>query len=68
MDDDIDCVRSIDPELAESDPEAARAAGRYMRKAMRRYRSDIFRISGREYYRNKSGRCEDAPCCGCCNF
>jgi len=22
--------------------------------------------SGREYYRNKAGRCEDAPCCGCC--
>ena len=22
--------------------------------------------SGREYYRNKQGRCEDAPCCGCC--
>ena len=22
--------------------------------------------NGREYYRNKAGRCEDAPCCGCC--
>ena len=22
--------------------------------------------SGREYYRNKAGRCEDASCCGCC--
>ena len=24
--------------------------------------------SGREYYRNKQGRCEDAPCCGCCTI
>ena len=23
---------------------------------------------GREYYRNKKGRCEDAPCCGCCTI
>ena len=32
------------------------------------YRSDIFQISGREFYRNKAGRCEDAPCCGCCTI
>ena len=24
--------------------------------------------SGRQYYRNKAGRCEDAPCCGCCTI
>jgi len=66
--DDLDYVRSIDPEIATSDPESARAAGRYMRKSMRRWRSDIFQISGREYYRNKRGQCEDAPCCGCCNI
>jgi len=24
--------------------------------------------SGHEMYRNKNGRCEDAPCCGCCNY
>jgi hypothetical protein len=30
--------------------------------------SDVFNISGREFYRNKAGRCEDAPCCGCCNI
>jgi hypothetical protein len=30
--------------------------------------SDVFNISGREYYRNKAGRCEDAPCCGCCTI
>ena len=23
---------------------------------------------GSESYRNYKGRCEDAPCCGCCNF
>ena len=24
--------------------------------------------SGGTFYRNKAGRCEDAPCCGCCTF
>ena len=33
-----------------------------------RYISDIFKLGGREYYRNKAGRCIDAPCCGCCNI
>lgn len=23
--------------------------------------------NGKEYYQNYKGRCEDAPCCGCCN-
>jgi len=23
--------------------------------------------SGAETYRNRNGRCEDAPCCGCCS-
>ena len=33
-----------------------------------RYRSNLYRFaSGREYYVNKRGRCEDAPCCGCCS-
>jgi len=32
------------------------------------YVSDVFNIGGREYYRNKQGRCEDAPCCGCCTI
>jgi hypothetical protein len=22
----------------------------------------------RTYYRNRNGRCEDAPCCGCCTI
>jgi len=30
--------------------------------------SDVFNFSGREFYRNKAGRCLDAPCCGCCTI
>jgi hypothetical protein len=30
--------------------------------------SDRYVIGGRDYYRNKRGRCEDAPCCGCCTI
>lgn len=33
-----------------------------------RYVSDVFRTSGGTFYRNKRGRCEDAPCCGCCDI
>ena len=33
-----------------------------------RYRSTVTRFSsGAEIYRNSRGRCEDAPCCGCCS-
>jgi hypothetical protein len=32
------------------------------------YVSNIFQVGRTELYRNKKGRCEDAPCCGCCNF
>ena len=60
-------VADMDPELAATDPDAAIAAGRYMARSMARGVSDIWRADGREYYRNKRGRCEDAPCCGCCN-
>lgn len=32
------------------------------------YRSTYTRFSsGAEVYTNKRGRCEDAPCCGCCS-
>jgi hypothetical protein len=24
--------------------------------------------SGGTFYRNRKGRCEDAPCCGCCTI
>jgi hypothetical protein len=38
------------------------------RKASR-YQSNYYRFAGGgEAYRNKAGRCEDAPCCGCCTF
>ena len=30
--------------------------------------SDHIVIGGRDYYRNRLGRCEDAPCCGCCTI
>jgi hypothetical protein len=33
-----------------------------------RYVSDVIRTSGGTFYRNKAGRCEDAPCCGCCTI
>lgn len=33
-----------------------------------RYISDVIRIGRQEFYRNKNGRCEDAPCCGCCTI
>jgi hypothetical protein len=33
-----------------------------------RYRSNYTRFAGGgEHYVNKRGRCEDAPCCGCCS-
>lgn len=68
LDPDASYARSLDPELADSDPDAAAAAGRYLRQSMERGVSDIWRSStGREYYRNRRGLCEDAPCCGCCN-
>lgn len=38
------------------------------RTSARRYRSNYTRFSsGAEVYTNKRGRCEDAPCCGCCS-
>ena len=57
----------IDPELAAADPEAAASAGRYLRRSLERSISHVWNSGGREYYRNKTGLCEDAPCCGCCN-
>ena len=67
IDPDLALAESIDPELAASDPEAAAAAGRYLRQSLARGVSHVWQSGGREYYRNKRGRCEDAPCCGCCN-
>jgi hypothetical protein len=67
VDPDLSLARSIDPELADADPEAASHAGRYLRASMARGVSDIWNSGGREFYRNRRGLCEDAPCCGCCN-
>lgn len=30
--------------------------------------SDHYVIGGQSFYRNRNGRCEDAPCCGCCTI
>ena len=38
------------------------------RGGRRRYGSTYTRFSsGAEVFTNRSGRCEDAPCCGCCS-
>lgn len=57
-------ARELEPNL---DAETADSVGRYMAESARRYQSHIWRAGGREYYRNKRGICEDAPCCGCCS-
>jgi hypothetical protein len=67
VDPDLALAESVDPELAQSDPEAAAAAGRYLRQSLQRGVSHVWQSGGREFYRNKRGRCEDAPCCGCCS-
>jgi hypothetical protein len=67
IDPDIELERSIDPELADLDPESAAHAGRYLRQSLERGVSHVWNSGGREYYRNRRGLCEDAPCCGCCN-
>lgn len=30
--------------------------------------SDTYTFGDRTFYRNARGRCEDAPCCGCCTI
>jgi len=46
--------------------------GRAVLLERRAARVDTFTFSGengpRDYYRNARGRCEDAPCCGCCTI
>jgi len=47
-------------ELVAGAPKAARRPSRY--------RSTFTRFAGgAEVYTNSRGRCEDAPCCGCCS-
>jgi len=52
--------------LAEHDDALHDDQGAYI--TPKNYRANVFQIGAREYYRNKSGRCEDAPCCGCCTI
>ncbi|HWH75947.1 MAG TPA: hypothetical protein VNT76_01200 [Candidatus Binatus sp.] len=48
--------------------DAARALVSAAPRSDRRYGSRYTRFSsGAEVYTNKRGRCEDAPCCGCCS-
>ena len=39
------------------------------RRGYEKYKSHRFYFpsTGGELYQNKNGRCEDAPCCGCCS-
>ena len=67
VDPDLSLARSIDPDLADTDPDAAAHAGRYLRQSLESGVSHVWNSGGREFYRNRRGRCEDAPCCGCCN-
>jgi hypothetical protein len=59
-------ARDVDaPDIRESDVQLE-PAGAYAR--LRAPVSDHIVIGGQSYYRNTRGRCEDAPCCGCCTI
>lgn len=53
--------------MTQEDFDAEEFLRRKEEKNEHRYRSHIIRTSGGEFYVNKKGRCEDAPCCGCCS-
>ena len=47
------------------------SGGRAVLIERRAPRVDVIQFGSRaapEYYRNARGRCEDAPCCGCCTI
>jgi len=59
--------------LVDSNPaeDGAESHGAYLARQTRTGAgsvSNVFRTSGGTFYRNKRGRCEDAPCCGCCTI
>jgi hypothetical protein len=59
-------ARDMDsPDIRPSDVQLE-PAGAYAR--LRAPVSDHYVIGGQSFYRNKRGRCEDAPCCGCCTI
>ena len=60
-DDKAETARSLVGGAARPERYAPRSHGR-------RYGSSYTRFSsGHEVYTNRRGRCEDAPCCGCCS-
>lgn len=59
-------MKSNDQDLPASYFRTARGLERYGNTTG--YVSDVFRTSGGTFYRNKKGRCEDAPACGCCTI
>jgi hypothetical protein len=59
-------ARDVDaPDIRESDVQLE-PAGAYAR--LRAPVSDTYTFGDRTFYRNTRGRCEDAPCCGCCTI
>ena len=51
--------------LVDSTPQRQRIAGGWRGS---KHGSNYTRFaSGHEVYNNRRGRCEDAPCCGCCS-
>ncbi len=58
-----DKARALVPATREKSFARSRSYGRYQN-----YQSNYARFSsGAEVYTNNRGRCEDAPCCGCCS-
>ena len=53
--------------LEDDQREDSEYLAKHMRRFYERSISNHFNIGGQEFYQNKQGRCEDAPCCGCCN-
>lgn len=54
--------------VAAAGPSTYQPRGRRAYRSARNYVSNYARFSsGAEVYTNKRGRCEDAPCCGCCS-
>ncbi len=56
--------RTIVTAAGDDPPEARTSSGR---RGRGRGRSTHASIGGRDYFQNAKGRCEDAPCCGCCS-
>lgn len=58
----VECRPCVDGQLdAETDRAAAISRGN-------KTSYGVVTSTGWVGYRNRAGRCEDAPCCGCCTF